>query len=214
MGPFGKRYKTPDTSQWQMRNGLVDPGSEPAMQQQEGFWQGGDHFGGRDAIAGILAAVSDGLLRQYGGDGGAVQGLTGGRLSAIAMAKKKAEQDREMAAMRQRYIAAGADPANADLAVHGGEAGWLPKTESPHYFEDNAGNQWRTGPNGPERIFTDRVPKMYIQGDQAIQIDNPYLDQQGPPQAPVGKLTPLGGAAPSASPPFPPRRPGIPRRRY
>lgn len=201
-----KPYNTPDIG-----DGL--PGAQPApleSQYKPGFWQGGDKFGGRDAIAAILASIGDALMRQSGGQGGAVGNLAGGRLSARDMAMKQAQKQAEIEATRQRYQAAGIDPAKADLAAHGDDSGWLPKPETPHYFEDNAGNQWRTGPNGPERVFTDRVPKMYIQGDQAVQIDNPYLDQP-PPQAPVGRLTPLGGAQPPASPPFPPV--GVPRRR-
>lgn len=55
-----------------------------------------------------------------------------------------------------------------------------PSTAQPYRFEDNAGNVWQVGPTGqPERIFTDSVPKYYIQGDQAIQIANPFLQGGG-----------------------------------
>lgn len=53
-----------------------------------------------------------------------------------------------------------------------------PSTAQPYRWEDNAGNVWEYGQDGqPKRIFTDTVPKYYIQGDQALQIPNPYATQ-------------------------------------
>jgi len=53
-----------------------------------------------------------------------------------------------------------------------------PSTAQPYRWEDNAGNVWEYGQDGkPKRIFTDTVPKYYIQGDQALQIPNPWATQ-------------------------------------
>lgn len=50
----------------------------------------------------------------------------------------------------------------------------------PYRTEDNAGNVWEIGADGvPKRIFTDQIPKMYVQGDQAVQIPNPWASPQG-----------------------------------
>lgn len=50
-----------------------------------------------------------------------------------------------------------------------------PSTAQPHRWEDNAGNVWQLGASGqPERIFTDTIPRMYVQGDRAVQIPNPF----------------------------------------
>lgn len=57
----------------------------------------------------------------------------------------------------------------------------VPKAQSPYRFEDNAGNVHEIGPDGkPRLLYADPVPKMYIQGDRAIQIPNPFAAQRGP----------------------------------
>ena len=74
---------------------------------QQGFWQGGDKFRGRDAIAGLLAAIGDGLMAQGGIQPSAAQGLLGGRADAMEMARKKAEEQaalaQQMAIARQAF---------------------------------------------------------------------------------------------------------------
>lgn len=48
----------------------------------------------------------------------------------------------------------------------------------PYRTEDNVGNVWEIGPDGNAKpIFIDKTPKYYIQGDQALQIPNPYATQ-------------------------------------
>ena len=68
-----------------------------------GYWQGGEKIGGRDVLAGLLAAIGDGISRNSGGDSFAVQGLLGGRMDALEIAKKQAEQ---RAQMEQAYAVA------------------------------------------------------------------------------------------------------------
>lgn len=63
------------------------------------------------------------------------------------------------------------------------------------YTQDNAGNMWRydkaSGRFDDKPVFTDSVPKYYIQGDQALQIPNPYsggASAGGPPTAAIQHL--------------------------
>lgn len=127
------------------------------------FWQGGDKFTGRDAIAGLLAAIGDAFTQQGGGRGSAVQMLTGGRMDAMEMARKAAEEQKLMAAAGRQGI-------NADqFALHrGGLGGALQKPPqndtaadyefwkqhmSPEQFQAYVQNkadppQYRQGPDG------------------------------------------------------------------
>lgn len=94
-------------------------GSAPA--RQPSFWQGGGKFGVRDGIAGLLAAIGDGLAQQGGGQGGAVQMLAGGRMDAMEMARKAEMQRQQQQASAQRLAAAGLTPAQAE-AIAAGDA--------------------------------------------------------------------------------------------
>lgn len=73
--------------------GLLTPEEE---ERQAGFWQGGDKFGGRDALAGLLAVIGDVAAQQSGGQAGAVGMLTGTRMSAMDDLKKQAAQEQKM----------------------------------------------------------------------------------------------------------------------
>lgn len=76
-------------------------------EDKRGFWQGGDKITGRDAVAGLLAGVGDGLQNYYGGDGNAMQYLQAGRLNAAEMAREKAAEQAKMqqtmAILQQAY---------------------------------------------------------------------------------------------------------------
>lgn len=90
------------------RMGLGLLGAEPVEpEDKRGFWQGGDKFTGRDALAGLLASVGDGLQNYYGGDGNAMGYLQAGRLSAAEMAREKAAEQEKMqqtmAILQQAY---------------------------------------------------------------------------------------------------------------
>jgi hypothetical protein len=63
-----------------------------------------------------------------------------------------------------------------------------PSTAQPHYFEDNAGNQFQIGPDGrPQLIFIDKAPKQMVANGQLITSTNPYVDgaQSGVPGIPI-----------------------------
>lgn len=118
--------------------------------------------------------------------------------------------DREQEAVsadRNSQIAALLGEGNADLAPGLGSTdptvnsvaqsllGQRIKTPAqPYRFEDNAGNVWSVGTDGqPQRIFTDVVPKYYIQGDQAIEVPNPFnATQQAAPVQGIGATLPQG----------------------
>lgn len=77
-----------------------------------------------------------------------------------------------------------------------------PSTAQPYRWEDNAGNVWEYGQDGqPKRIFTDVVPKYYVQGDRALQIPNPYSPpSQAASRPKIGatvKLNEIGGGQPT-----------------
>lgn len=80
-----------------------------------GFWQGGEKFGVKDGVAGLLAVLGDAFSQRGGGEGGAVQMLAGGRMKAAEMAKQQAQQEQ----VYKQLIAAGIDPAKAGLVVSG-----------------------------------------------------------------------------------------------
>lgn len=177
------------------------PGSpqSPQPQGDPGFWQGGNKFGMRDGIAGLLAIVGDTLSQRGGGQAGAVRGLTGSRLSAIEMAKKAAEQAK-LAQAAQRLGIGGDQVALAQ----GGLGELLPKQPSPNDTErdyqfitqklgqpaaDNylrtKGDPYVTVPLGPNRIYSG--PRSGLGGAMGAQM----------PTAPVGRLTPIDEGLPA-----------------
>ncbi len=89
------------------------------MGRPPSFWQGGDKFTGRDAVAALLAAIGDAFTQQGGGQGNAVQMLAGGRSDAMERARKAAAQAQEIAAARQRAEAAGFKGPQADMLAYG-----------------------------------------------------------------------------------------------
>lgn len=103
--------------------GLLATESKP-----KGFWQGGDKFTGKDALAGLLAAVGDGLMMNAGGEGAAVGMLAGGRTKARDKAEKQAAQQAEMAKIMQIAQANGISPEQAMAQIYGLD---LPKPEKP-----------------------------------------------------------------------------------
>lgn len=83
----------------------------PMPQQQmprQSFWRGGSRFTGRDAIAGALAAIGDGLRGWAGGPTGAVEGLMASRMApqqqAMAMAAEQRKRAAELADYRQKLM--------------------------------------------------------------------------------------------------------------
>lgn len=165
----------------------------PQQQDDPGFWQGGGKFGVRDGIAGALAVIGDALAQRGGGQGGAVQMLAGGRMDALEMAKKAAEQARLEQAARRLGI-------NGDQVAlaQGGLGELLPKQPSPNDTERDyqfitqrlgpqaaddwlrtKGDPYVTVPLGPNRIYSG--PRSGLGGAMGGQL----------PAAPVGRLTPI-----------------------
>lgn len=157
------------------------------------------------------------------GDFGTSAGLLGG----MAKQRETALKEQQAAEARRQRIAAlvakGLPAETAAILAADDTAlrqTLMPEKATPYRFEDNAGNVWErdqaTGEN--RRIFTDQAERTLMGPDnQLITIKNPWLENNAPPpRAPVGNLTPLGGASTPAAPPFPPRLPlggSFPRRR-
>lgn len=124
--------------------GFLDPNTQAAADApQPSFWEGGDKFRTRDGIAGLLAVLGDAFAQQGGGQGGAVQNLSGGRLHALDMARKQAQQE----AITRQLVAAGIDPAKAPL-VAGGVAEYSDVVDKPTEMQRNA--EWAGNLQGPE----------------------------------------------------------------
>lgn len=102
MDPFG----TKQGSQMQEAIGNEAP-------KQPGFWQGGDKFGGRDALAALLAIVGETADRQAGREGGAASALANNRLSAINAAKKQQQEQAQIRQDAQILMRAGYPPEQA-----------------------------------------------------------------------------------------------------
>lgn len=226
MGLFGSkyRYKPSDYSNWQMDpmaidqqdlrgsggatgGGMIRGDTAVQKEYQPNLREGGNRIDGRDALSLILASVSDAMARNRGYEANASDNVWAPRMNAMQMAREA--QAAQQARMEGRE----------DFSWQLGEKAKYEKPPSRN-FEDNAGNQWTIGPNGPELVYADPIPKMYIQGDQAVQISNPFAQpRQAQPQQDYGADLPegysiRGGATPPASPPFQaPFRGGIPRRR-
>lgn len=191
MGLFGKRKKTFDEAFAPVADGTY-------KQPQEGFWNGGGKFTGRDGLSGLLAVIGDAFANQAGMQGGAVENLSGGRLSAIAMAKKQAVQAQEMEAARQRAVAAGVDPARADMMARGdpNPSEWMPKQEAlPErarmaQWYQNASPQERQAYDATNPIVTNGygsavVPRTSLPGTLDPNLWEP-LDEGGPTQPASG----------------------------
>jgi len=70
-------------------------------ERRKGFWEGGDKFRGRDAIAGLLAAVGDAFAAQNDQEGYGVKSLLGGRLDAREYAREREKELAEAAVTSQ-----------------------------------------------------------------------------------------------------------------
>lgn len=95
------------------------PYEMPQEEKPRNFWQGGEKFGVRDGIAGLLAIIGDVAAQQSGGEPGAVGLLANTRFGAIDTARKAQAKAAEIEAMRQRAQAAGLSGPLADLMANG-----------------------------------------------------------------------------------------------
>lgn len=190
-------FKLPGNDQ----QAVNDYASMPAATAKpSSFWQGGDKFRWQDGLAGVLAAVGDAFSQQGGGQGGAVANLAGGRTSALELARKAQ-------AMRQRLIAGGLNPAQADM-VSNGDAKYGDVAQKEDDIFTRRMRMAGIDPNSPQgqtllrqKLATDASPPPSLVGDAS----SGWTWQQPPapslpnlPTAPVGRLTPVD--APSSSP--------------
>jgi len=102
---MGMPASMPTAGTIQDNAGFGGGGATP-NQRRPGYWMGGDKFTGRDALAGAMAAIGDGLQNWAGGQGGAVGGLIGNR-AAVAQQEAARQQQAQLMAAAQ---AAGITP--------------------------------------------------------------------------------------------------------
>lgn len=93
------------------------PRKRPEDEEKKSYWQGGDKFTGRDALAAGLAAIGDGFSTWANGPsaGGATGMLIGGRGRAIEQAKAAQAAAMEAQQREADLRAAGIDPAQGRL---------------------------------------------------------------------------------------------------
>lgn len=184
------------------RLGVVVP---PMEEERQGFWQGGDKFTGRDGIAGILAVIGDALAQQGGGQGGAVDNLSGNRMFAIAMARKAQEQQAQQAALMEAARARGINPADVTLA-QGGLGSIIPKQDDLPERARLA--QWYQNATPQERAAFDQTNPIITGGYGSTVVPRSSLPDGLEPLSPdeIKRLgLPEGGPASRAPGGFPPR---------
>lgn len=153
------------------------PAEAPQGAPQRGFWQGGQKVGGRDVLAGLMAIIGDTISRNSGGQGFATQGLMGGRLDALEMAKAaqaaqvKRQHDWDDKVAWHEYQRANPMPVNNDTI--------------------NDFN-WYKGLSDEDRQIYHQMKPEYRQGPDGkfYRID---IGEGPMPTRPVGKLTQLTG---------------------
>lgn len=158
---------------------LPEGGSQPDPARQQAkppsFWQGGDKFRWQDGVAGALAALGDGLSRQAGMEGGGVQMLAGGRLSAIERAKKVQEQAAQRQQTTQALIAAGIDPAQANLGGMGiAKYSDLKRPDAPAAVQTS---RWYMTATPEERAAYDATNPIITHGQGSALIPRASLPQ-------------------------------------
>lgn len=151
-----------------------------------------------DVVAAGQPAPSSGGFFSEGGTGRNIAGYLGDYLAQLGgarpiyapvMQQRQAIQQAE----RQRQVSRQNDWEDFVRQYDYQVKNPKPSTAQPYRWEDNAGNVWERGLDGQnQRIFTDVVPKYYVQGDKAVQITNPYnaapVQAGSPPQGAVDYL--------------------------
>lgn len=211
-------FKLPGNDQ----QAVNDYASMPVEQQSapQGFWQGGNKFGVKDGIAGLLAVLGDTFSQRAGGQGGAVQNLTGSRNSAMELVKKAQERKAEMEAARQRYQAAGLNPAMAEIAAVDGAkfsdiyskpegpperarmAQWYQNATPEERASYDATNPIITNGYGSTVVPRAALPGMGGGGPQPGTVEDGYRFKGGNPADP-NAWEQVGGPTPQASGGFP-----------
>lgn len=145
------------------------------MPKPQSFWQGGNRFTGRDALAGVLAAIGDGLRGWSGGPTGAVEGLIAGRLAPGQQAAALAAEQRKRA---------------ADLADYEAKKGIDARYATPDAPKPGSFEWYQTATPEQRAIYDQYNPVIATTWQGPTPIPRSRLG--GVPSAPVGKLTPLG----------------------
>lgn len=184
------------------RMGLLDP-EEPRREKPPGFWDGGDKFTTRDAIAALLAGIGDVAARQNGYDGGASQMLAGGRLDAMELAKKRQAQQAQLQQAAQLIKASYPDMPDAQvLAIASGVLNPSDVKPETNPMERDT-KTWMGWGDDQRGAYTEmqQAKNPFMIGRDGLPYARPAL-----PSRPVGKLTPLDEGGPTAS-----RSGGFPR---
>jgi hypothetical protein len=150
---------SPDTqsavNDYAQMDGLLAPQQE---ERPNRFWQGGEKVRGKDALAGLLAVISDAASTLGGGQGGAIDDLTGRRKSALDEFKEEAKQQRKMQEIMAIGQANGMTPAQIQAQMAG------LKLQQPDEFERNA-QRAGIAPGTPEYAEAARlrmIPEPFI----------------------------------------------------
>lgn len=180
-GIFGKK-RTPFEERRQTFDKAFAPYEMPTPEEPRapGFWQGGKKFTGKDALAGVLAALGDAFSNQAGMPIGATQNLAGGRLSAIEEAKKRAAQAQEIEAARQRAQAAGLTGPQAELMAYG-DAKYSDLHEKPPELPADARlAQWYQNAPPEQRAAFDQIRPIITNGYGSSVVPRSSLPGSGP----------------------------------
>lgn len=145
---------------------------DPISPKPASFWQGGEKFRGKDAIAGLLAVLGDAFTQQSGGDPYAVQGLSGGRQSAMEKAEKAAQERALMAAAQRQGI-------NADqfALYQGGMGAAIPKP--PEDPSEVRVTRWYQNASPEERAAYDQMHPIITHGYGSTVIPRSGLQSPG-----------------------------------
>jgi len=139
-------------------------------ERQPGYFAGGDGFSGRDALAGILAAVGDAFTQRGGGQPMAMQGLMGNRLSAVKMAQDRAQAEQDRQQGREDFswqLSEKAKYETPDIPAAQKNYQWwdsLPPAEKAKYaqYQSVVNPKWITGADGrPQQMTGGGLPQGY-----------------------------------------------------
>lgn len=179
------RLRPGDTSTWKMGpDGIVQGDTDVTREKLPGYFAGGDKFTGRDALAGVLAAIGDVFAQRGGMQPMAMQNLMGGRQDIMDRAREAQaaqlarQQGREDFLWKQRNTIPAPNDTERDYnfmtQTVGKDAadGWLRRRGDPLVNMTLPNGQFFSGPQSA-------IPQA-LGGEQA-------------PARPVGKLTPLTG---------------------
>lgn len=140
-----------------------------------GFWQGGEKFGVKDGVAGLLAVLGDAFSQRGGGEGGAVQMLAGGRMKAAEMAKQQAQQEQ----VYKQLITAGVPPEKAPLIISGVAKLGDVMPQAPELPTDARLAEWYRTATPEQRAAYDQTKPIVTQGYGSTVVPRSSLPTMG-----------------------------------